>query len=179
MRKLNFHHNNKKLRGVKRHLRNLKEWSDSFENYFPNLDDYDDRYFNWKISVPLALVQGKHSTQQIKAECAQYLINACNHLIKAKPNNVGYCKVTCCIILPDMFASEICLYLDEDYFNSHTCLGAFAEAKEVISSGESLAGFWGLEIPEGMFERGIHTEYIDPSDLEENYISDSWYFIEK
>ena len=50
----------KKERGIPRKLRNLKLWSERFKGYFPDLTDYDDRYFNWKIPVPLNLVEGRH-----------------------------------------------------------------------------------------------------------------------
>ena len=42
----------------------------------------------------------------------------------------------------------------------------------------SLAKNWRLQIPDHMYERGIHIHYIDPNDEAANYIADQWYFIE-
>jgi hypothetical protein len=65
------------------------------------------------------------------------------------------------------------LYLDENYFNSHTFFGPFSNAKEVILKHQSLVSLWGLEIPENMIERGIHIEYIiDSEDEKNNYVCD-------
>ncbi|MCH7313378.1 DUF3916 domain-containing protein [Acinetobacter sp. ANC 3882] len=169
---------NKKERGIPRKLRNLKYWSESFKGYFPDLDGYEERYYNWKIPVAMNLVQGKHAQQEIKAQCAQHLINACQYLIEAKPVGMKFCKVVCVIIQPDMFASEICLYLDEDYFNSHTLSAEYYNPQYLLADDMSLSRRWGLEVPEKIKERGILIDYIDPKDEADNYRADQWYFIE-
>ncbi|MBO3656872.1 DUF3916 domain-containing protein [Acinetobacter haemolyticus] len=170
---------NKKERGIPRKLRNLRLWSESFKGYFPDLEGYEERYYNWKIPVAMNLVQGKHAQQEIKALCAQYLINACQYLIEAKPVDMKFCKVVCVIIQPDMFASEICLYLDEDYFNSHTLLAEYYDPQYLLADDMSLSRRWGLEVPEKIKERGIHIHYVDLKDVVDNYITDQWYFIEE
>lgn len=169
---------NKKERGIPRKLRNLRCWSESFKGSFPDLEGYEERYYNWKIPVPMNMVQGKHAQQDIKAQCVQYLINACQYLIEAKPVGTKFCKVTCVIVQPDMFASEVCLYLDEDYFNAHTLSGEYYDPQYLLVDDISLSRRWGLQIPEHMYERGIHIHYVDPKNETDNYIADYWYFIE-
>lgn len=169
---------NKKERGVPRKLKNLQLWSESFKNYFPDLAGYNDRYCNWKIPVPMNMVEGKHAQQEIKAECAQYLINACQYLIEAKPHGLKFCKVVCRIEQPQMFSSEICLYLDEDYFNAHTLSVEFYDSQYILAEELSLATSWNLQIPKSMCERGIKVCYSDPEDEANNYIADQWFFIE-
>lgn len=169
----------KKERGIPRKLRSLKLWSEHFKGYFPDLTDYDDRYLNWKIPVPLNLVEGRHSKDSDKALCAQYMLNACQYLIEAKPEGLGFCKVACVIMQPDMFSSEICIYLDEQYFNAHTCSGTQYDPSCILSDEKSLVKRWGLKLPQMLSERGIHVEYIDPEDETANYLSDHWYFFEK
>lgn len=169
---------NKKERGVARKLRNLKDWSESFKGYFPDLEGYEERYYNWKIPVPVNLVEGKHAQQEIKARCVQYLINACQYLIESKPQGLEFCKVVCMIEQPNMFSSEICLYLDEDYFNAHTLSADRYDSQYVLADELSLAKSWNLKIPENMYERGIKIHYIDPEDEADNYIADQWFFIE-
>ncbi|MFW1951999.1 DUF3916 domain-containing protein [Acinetobacter beijerinckii] len=169
---------NKKERGIPRKLRNLRCWSESFRGYFPDLNGYEDRYYNWKIPVPINLVEGKHASYEIKAECAQYLINACKYLIEAKPQGLKFCKVVCMIEQPNMFASEICLYLDEDYFNAHTLSADRYDSQFMLVDELSLAQSWNLQIPENMYERGIKIRYIHSEYEADNYIADQWYFIE-
>jgi len=144
----------KKERGIPRKLRSLKLWSEHFKGYFPDLIDYDDRYLNWKIPVPLNLVEGCHSKDSDKALCAQYMLNACQYLIEAKPEGLGFCKVACVI--------------STQYDPS--C---------ILSDEKSLVKRWGLKLPQMLSERGIHVEYIDPEDETANYLSDHWYFFEK
>ncbi|WP_206664889.1 DUF3916 domain-containing protein [Ewingella americana] len=167
---------NKRPRGVPRRLRWLSEWSKNFgSQYFTDIPP-DEKYWNWKIPVLANMVQGKHAARQTKAQCAQYLIDACQRLIESKPQTDNFIRVTCAIIQPDMFTSEICLYLDEDYFNSHT----LAHHKHIqhpdIIQGRSLAQQWGLTLPDGMTERGIITDYRDEKEPENNYYSECWYF---
>ncbi len=47
---------NKKERGIPRKLRNLRGWSESFKGYFPDLEGNEERYYNWKIPVPMNMV---------------------------------------------------------------------------------------------------------------------------
>ena len=170
---------NKKERGIPRKLRALQHWSESFKHYFPDLAGYNDRYYHWKIPVPMNMIEGKHAQTQIKAQCAQYLINACQYLIETKPENIGFCKVTCVIVQPNMFASEVCLYLDEDYFNAHTLSADFDDPQYVLADELSLVKIWNLQIPENMYERGVKIHYIDPEDETNNDMADWWFFIEK
>ncbi|MEG2724000.1 MAG: DUF3916 domain-containing protein, partial [Acinetobacter sp.] len=116
--------------------------------------------------------------QEIKVRCVQYLINACQYLIESKPQGLEFCKVVCMIEQPNMFSSEICLYLDEDYFNAHTLSAHRYDYQYVLADELSLAKSWNLKIPENMYERGIKIHYIDPEDEADNYIADQWFFIE-
>ncbi|PXX38739.1 DUF3916 domain-containing protein [Undibacterium pigrum] len=110
----------KKLRGIPRRLRALHKWSDSFQDNFPAAKELAEnpRYWNWKIPTDWAMLEGRQSTQSMKREIALLLWQACEHLIRAKPAWASSYRVTCLICLPQMFASEICIYLDEAYFQS-------------------------------------------------------------
>ena len=131
---------NKKLRGIPRRLRALKRWSENFIDYFPDELPKGRQYMNWKIPVHAGLVMGKYSTPKIKAECAQRMIEACANLIHAKPIKFKNVRVTALISLPDMFSSEICLYLDEAYFRGHTLVSG--ETKLICDFSERCLHFW-------------------------------------
>lgn len=162
---------NKKLRGIPRRLRSLKQWATSFEKYFPEItdDDYASGYWSVKIPVASSLVQGAQTTQELQAYCAQMLINACAHLNGAKPADVDELRVTCCIVLPDMFASEICIYTNDNYFQKHTSDGNNIFGKRTLIANKSLSCDWSLALPASFGELGI-------SCLQDDYHSDLWYF---
>lgn len=174
MRRLSM--SNKYPRGIPRRLRWLENWSKSF-----NIRDFaeipeGERYWNWKIPVLANMVQGKHATRKTKAQCAQYMIDACKRLIETKPITDDFIRVTCAIIQPDMFTSEICLYLEEDYFNGHTLQNNTKSQYSSIIQDRSLAMEWGLQLPDDVLERGIATNYRDKQDPDNDYYSECWYF---
>lgn len=173
MRRLSM--SNKRPRGIPRRLRWLANWSESF-----GASDFKvpagERYWNWKIPVLANMVQGKHATRETKAQCAQYMIDACQRLIETKPVTDQFIRVTCAIFQPDMFTSEICLYLDEDYFNGHTMQNDIKSKYSAVIQGRSLANDWGLQLPDGMLERGILTDHRDEQNPEYNYYSECWYY---
>lgn len=95
----------KKIRNPQRRIRFLDLWAASFMHDYPHLDQ-NERYWNVKIPVEANLVQGKYSTNTLKAQCAQRLINACAHLINSQPEELSQVRTTAVICLPDMFCSE-------------------------------------------------------------------------
>jgi len=111
----------KKLRDAPRRLRNLQQWAGSFSGPFPSPEalGHEARYWNYKIPTRAGLIEGPASTREIQRACAQSLITACTNLIQSRPVSQAAVRVTCCIAWPGLFASEICLYLDEDYFQGH------------------------------------------------------------
>src|SRR5690606_30560824 len=111
-----------------------------------------------KIPVCSTLVEGENSSPKTQQECAQLLIDACARLIRAKPLDQHSLRVTCCIALPDMFSSELCIYLQESYFLSHTAPKK-DESGEIVTLNRSLAREWGLKLPEGVREHGVHVNY--------------------
>lgn len=155
---------NKKVRGIARRLRSLHKWSDSFAGWFPDELNSTTRYCNWKLPVLSGLVEGKQAGQPVQAECAQRLINACAHLMAAKPQWANPFRVTCSITLPDMFSSEVCIYMDEDYYQGHVREGAYEYGTTTRIQNRSLAQEWGLALPSGVRELGVFLNYSSAED---------------
>lgn len=158
-------------------LRGLRRWSARFSGRFPARKELEQnpRYWNEKIPVCSSLVEGPHTTPALQRECAQILIDACARLMRAKPRQRSDIRVTCCIALPDMFSSEVCLYLDEDYFQGHTRPRVNAYGRLSALDGRSLAREWGLSLPAGMHELGVHVDY-PRTDTHEGLLVDRWFF---
>lgn len=165
---------NKKLRGVPRRLRSLKRWSESHECYFPDISEHDyiSGYWNAKIPVEMALVQGKHTHVGIQSCCTQMLIDAAYHIYNAKPADDNV-RVTCSIVLPDMFASELCLFTAEEYFLLHTSVGKSRFGEITLLKDRSLEKEWGLDLPDGFSELGVLR--ADEDEDGNPYYSEHWY----
>lgn len=178
MRRLSI--TNEKVRGIPRRLRALKRWAEGFSGWFPEDLDVAERYCNWKIPVIRNLVEGRHVKRQNQIECAQRLIDAVGYFMAAKPESAKEFRVTCSICLPEMFASEICIYLQEEYFQSHTTDGVDhcgTTTRERIK-GRSLAKEWGLILPEGASELGVAVDYRkeEDDDSSVDWSGEDWYF---
>lgn len=166
---------NKKLRGIPRRLRSLQKWSKSFYYKFPSISDEDIScgYWNMKIPVHLALIQGKQTNRIIQSSCAQALIDAAYGIYQLKSDDKSNIRVTCSIILPDMFSSEICLFTSEDYFKMHTQAGVNYFGELSLLKDRSLIREWNLKLPKGFSEIGILR--ITENDDGEFYQSEYWY----
>lgn len=165
---------NKKLRGIPRRLRALKRWRDEFQGYFPNLGSDIDGYWNVKIPVHLALVEGRQTNEKIQAECAQAMIDAAYSIYQAKPETESTMRVTCSIVLPSMFASELCIYTSESYFKEHTTVGDGRFGKISLLDNRSLCKEWGLELPKGFSELGV--SILDEDDEGNPFYQENWFF---
>ncbi|AYQ48056.1 DUF3916 domain-containing protein [Dickeya solani] len=166
---------NKKLRGIPRRLRALKKWSESYISQFPSISDDDFSYGYWNVKIPVhtALVQGKQTNYETQALCAQSLIDAAYNIYKAKPDSKKNIRVTCCIVLPDMFSSELCLFTDEEYFNVHTQPGNNHFGQISLLNERSLIDEWNLHLPNGFSELGVLRK--SENDEGEFYHSEHWY----
>lgn len=166
---------NKKVRGIPRRLRSLKRWSENFIGWFPDDLQPLDNYCTWRIPVLSSLVEGKHAKLPVQAECAQRLIDACGYLIKAKPKEASAFRVTCRIVLPAMFDSRVCIYLNEEAFRAHASEGGNEYGTTTLIRGRSLANEWNLFLPDGVHELGVHESYRSEED--EWFVEgDSWFF---
>ncbi len=165
----------KKVRGVPRRLRALKKWAECFSGWFPEGLEAESRYCHWKIPVLSSLVEGRRAKRPIQIECAQRLIEATGHLIASKPAYANKFRVTCVICLPDMFSSEICIYLQEDYFQSMTAESVGRGGTTITIKERSLAEEWGLTLPEGVSELGVAVDYRSEED-DWSLVGERWYF---
>lgn len=165
----------KKVRGIPRRLRSLRKWAESFSGWFPQGLKAGDRYCHWKIPVLRNLVEGRQAKKQVQIECAQRLIDATGHLIASKPEYANAFRVTCVVCLPDMFTSEVCIYLQEEYFRSHTAesVDRFGATNEI--KNRSLAKEWGLILPDGVSELGVAVDYRSDED-DGSFVGERWYF---
>lgn len=73
-----------------------------------------------------------------------------------------------------MFASEVCVYLDEDYFIAHVDEGTNIFGDKSLIRDRKLSIEWGLTVPPGMSELGIAIKHLDNDD--HPFVGECWYF---
>lgn len=158
-------------------LWSLRKWAAGFSGRFPSAREFagNSRYWNEKVATDHCLLEGPTATHGAQRECAQLLIDACAHLIRAKPRGRPDMRVTCCVSIPDLWSSEICVYLDEAYFAGHAVPSSHERGKVSLIGNRSLAQEWGLLLPPGVFERGIHVDYPETA-THEGLTCDRWYY---
>lgn len=172
MRRLSL--TNKKLRNIPRRLKALTRWADSFEGCFyeelpPQPNDVNER-----IPVIESLVEGKQTTPEILAHCAQQLIKVAGHLLEGRPDDTPECWVVACITLPDMFSSRVCVYTDKGRYLGHTQPFDYEQFRQARISDRSLASEWGLSLPSGIHEVGFR--FIHEDEEGNIFESEHWHF---
>ncbi len=165
-----------KIRGVPRRLRALQRWAAEFDGNYPPKTEMSGRFWNDKIPVEHGLVESRHTTIATRKACAQQLINACSNLIKSKPSDLANHRITVVICLPDMFTSEVCIYLDNSYFLEHTapCKSEHGSCSPIIE--RRLSQEWGLHLPQGIGELGVALDYRGYDDKADWFVGERWYF---
>lgn len=156
----------------------FRRWVDGFSGRFPSRRTLsgNPHYFNDKIALDADLIEGDHARLEVQRQCAQGLITACAALIAAKPMWAAEYRVTCLIALPEMFTSELCIYLDQAYYRSQVdaCTSEYGDQAPI--PGRSLAAEWGLSLGPGMTERGTQLNYSASNDPWTRYVSEHWFY---
>lgn len=169
-----FMSENKKLRGKKRLFARLRGWSEGLVGRPAPEDIGEYPYWNWKLPAPIGLVEGKRAGKRLAIGCAQLLIDAADRLSRTRPAWAAGCRVVCHITTPDMFGSEVCVYMDEGHFQRQISpVSGKYETKERIA-GKSLARRWRLILPEGFGEVGVRV--FQPDEEDGDYRSEWWLF---
>jgi hypothetical protein len=110
---------NKKLRGIPRRLRALEKWAFGFTGYVRPRSNEMERYFNWKIPVHSALVQGRQTNLEIQSRCAAQLLDAASRLSEASRDiSNEYYRIACLITWPSLHQSEVTVFYDKGYYES-------------------------------------------------------------
>jgi len=104
------------------------------------------------------------------------LIDACASVVRSKPEDKLSYRVTSTVCVPDLFASELCIYSCEDYFQSKVRLREDGLGSIRTIKGRSLAKEWGLILPEGVKELGVVWSFTESVDPDDRYESEHWIY---
>lgn len=159
MRRRSFYRPNEKLRGIKRRLKALENWANDFKGYFPEADK-ESNYINWKLPVLDRMVEGRAAKPNLKSQCIQELINAASHLISAKPEGSD-ARVTVLVDWPDIFSSEICVFVNEEHFQQFFNRNNDYQVWTPKKDNANLKDKFNLNIPETMGIKEYATQLFD------------------
>ncbi len=167
-----------KLRGVERRLHALGRWVNSLVGFYPESDEFtqSDAHWNLKLPVDHALVESRHTTQETRQRIAQALINAAVCISANRKLGFDTDIVVATICLPDLWSSEICVYRDPEYFESHTKESTRESAFISRITDRSLAQKWTLTHPSYVEEIGLKISYAE-TDTHQGLASENWYFV--
>lgn len=163
-----------KTRGTRRRLNRLRRWAEGFAGNFPSRDIATHSHWNRKIPVHSGLAEGEKARHSTIVECVRSLIAATDRLVASKPEWARGFRVTCCISVPDAFASEICIYMDEGYFQRQISPANDRHGIKKRIRDYSLSKRWNLVLPDGFHEVGVRV--VKPDDEHGDYRSDWWFF---
>jgi len=147
-----------KVRGIRRRLKALDRWVDSFEGYDPPHEGH--AYYNFKVSILDRLVEPPTTTFSLQRYTLNTLLNVAMHLRRSPiRQQVPYYRVAVLVTWPCMFSSEATVFYDPDYYSS------FWNRSETPSQLKSLSRRFGLTLPESFVENGSLVLYDDHEDL--------------
>jgi len=169
MRRISFNRPKEKLRGIKRRLKSIDSWSESFNGFFPK-EFSTEKYINYKIPVLDRLVNPPTTTTNIQAHCAKAMLQAASYLEEAKPKELHKSIVTVLLTYPNMFGSEVCIFFDNDYFETFFKRNNETE-KLILLSGKSLVQELKIEAPNNFTETGFQFTVKDES----NTFEEEWW----
>jgi hypothetical protein len=171
----------KRLRNPGRHLRALDRWAAGFEGFFPDAGalGLDQPMLYWKVPIPSKLVADKHTTPEIRRRVILALIDAARRLDAARPETCTL-PVVAFIGYPDLFASEVALFLDPGALIGYLPAPAPSRA--------AYGDFWcetgpphhtpladlAIPLPPGFRAAGYHEKSLSDPDTGQIHETDRW-----
>ncbi|MHA7000258.1 DUF3916 domain-containing protein [Aeromonas schubertii] len=173
MRRISVNRPKEKVRGIKRRLRALDNWADSFEGCFPS-EYADEKYCNWKIPVLDRLVGPPTTTNEIQAHCAQAILRAVKHLFEARPDEYNYAIVSALITYPQMFGSEVCIFFDKEYYDSFYDRNSEWQSLTPIEN-RKLSSVLNFDVPNPIIQKGYVHRTKDEWEGEITTYEEEWW----
>lgn len=173
MRRISVCRPKEKVRGIKRRLRSLDKWVNSFEGYFPS-ECANEKYWNLKLPVLDRLVGPPTTTNEIQAHCAQAILKAAKYLLDARPVECSSAVVTVLIAYPQMFGSEICIFFNKEYYDSFYNRNSEWQSLTLIQ-GKQLSKELKFEVPHKFVEIGYTHKIKDECDGEVSIYEEEWW----
>lgn len=114
MRQISFDRPKAKVRGSKRRLKALDEWSESFDEFIPE-EWCDEKYVDFRIPVLDRLLDPPTTTPEWQKRVLAAFFRALQGLHKSCPEKYKDVPVDLIIHWPDLSSTSIILFFDKNY----------------------------------------------------------------
>lgn len=149
-----------KVRGQKRKFRDLEQRLKELGQFFPEDNYVHDKYYHYHFPCNQGLLDSLQSTNKIRRNSLQLLINSAADLIKARPEEKKNYKIVCALTFPYVWDSQVIIFYDENYYNDF--LNIKGNCQKWTEKNE-LAKY-GLTIPEEFSDKVCIEEIDDQED---------------
>ena len=166
-------------RDIEQQIRVVECWSQAFASHCFLDGGAGKAEQHWHLPVSQRLVDPPTTSRTVQTRCAQALVDAATHLAAVRPPEQGRARVVALIALPGMFASQVCIFFDPEYFRTFANRTHPSQSWTALPPGRSLAREWDLALPPGFKEQGFR-EVIrepaehDPGTFEVTYEGEIW-----
>lgn len=153
----------RKLKWLLKNIAEIKPYQD--------IDEINKRGFE-HFHVPCSVwLDIPKTSSKIKTEFCKAWIRKTEEILKAKPEDLQFCKVVCFLCTPDLLGSQIIIFYDQKYYDTFWNRHNEYQDWTRITNGSSLAK-----------ERNIHTDLKETgfketlTDEDYTYVSYLWFY---
>jgi hypothetical protein len=165
------------LRAPERHLAEIDAWAASFDGFFPPVEPSHPRAcLTYELPADMRLVDRPTTTPALQARCARALLVAAARIVAARPRGRSHQRVAVMIHQPDMFMSEVQVFLDPAYYRAFEVRTGPTQVWTRLPPERTLARDLGLALPDDFTERGWHNRNVsqDPNEPSGLHASEVW-----
>lgn len=146
--------NKKKQRGQRRKLERLIRYLEDSTKNFPIPED---KYVHWHMPCAESFIDSIKTSRKIKTRAMQCMIDCTHHLYTIKPDTIEFCRVVCMIAYPYLWASQIIVFFNKEYFDNFFDRNSLEQSWTVISN-KSMKGTRNLQTASNFTEVGYLEE---------------------
>lgn len=160
----------KKVRGLKRKVRNMIRRIDEETNDFP-LDFYNG-YWHLHLPVAQGFIDSNKTPFGIKRLCVQHLLERAKHLIEIKPSSRDTYRVVVYSSIQALFDSQIIVFVGDTYFKDFFNRNDEFQKWIPLPKERSFESEWKINISQNMSILRFKEEITEDGDV---YKRDIWF----
>ncbi|ESQ79585.1 DUF3916 domain-containing protein [Asticcacaulis sp. YBE204] len=142
-------------------LRDLKLWSDTLADKWPDTHPRGAGFDSWKTPVAGSLVNLPNSSRHTQRRYIELVLRAAVNMRNHKPDAAQGARVTAILTLPKLFDSGVHIFFNESYWQRFAERHNSDDLWIPLLPSRGLLKSYGLRVPEGFEARGYRTYWRD------------------
>ncbi len=151
----------RRQRRTKTMMRNMKVWSETLADEWPEATPRGRGFHNWKTPVWSGLINPPRSSLHTQRRYIELILRAAAKMQSSKPEHLQHARVTAIISYPDLFRSSVDVFFDQDYWAAFAIRSDANDLWTALPTSRSLMKSYGLKVPAGFREQGYSTYWRD------------------